>query len=139
MGFFQTRILEGVAMPPPGDRHTQGSSTKLLHCRQILYYLSHQGSSSISISISIYIIYTHTHTHTHIACVKGLCCAKSLQLCPTPCDPMDCSPPCPSVHRILQVRILERVAMPFSREPPQPWDQTCISYVSCTGRLVLYH
>ena len=83
--------------------------------------------------------HTHTHTHTYIACVKGLCCVKSLQLCPTPCDPMDCSPPCSSVHRILQVRILEWLAMPFSREPPQSWDQTCISYVSCIGRLVLYH
>ena len=30
-----------------------------------------------------------------------LCCAKSLQLCPTLCDPMDCSPPGSSVHGIL--------------------------------------
>ena len=35
--------------------------------------------------------------------------------CPTLCDPMDCSPPGPSVHRILQARILEWVAIPFSR------------------------
>ena len=34
-------------------------------------------------------------------------CAKSPQLCPTFCDPMDCSPPGSSVHRILQARILE--------------------------------
>ena len=37
------------------------------------------------------------------------------QLCPTLCDPMDCSPPGSSVHGILQVRILQWVAMPFSR------------------------
>ena len=37
------------------------------------------------------------------------------QLCLTLCDPMDCSPPVSSVHRILQVRILEWVAMPSSR------------------------
>ena len=37
------------------------------------------------------------------------------QLCPTLCDPMDCSPPDSSVHRILQARILEWVAIPFSR------------------------
>ena len=30
------------------------------------------------------------------------------------CDPMDCSPPGSSVHGILQARILEWVAMPFS-------------------------
>ena len=40
---------------------------------------------------------------------------KSLQLCLTLCDPMDCSPPGSSVHRILQARILKWVAMPFSR------------------------
>ena len=42
-------------------------------------------------------------------------CAKSLQLCLTLCDPMDCSPPGSSVHGTLQARILEWVAMPFSR------------------------
>ena len=40
--------------------------------------------------------------------------AKLLQLCPTLSDPMDCSPPCSSVHRILQARILEWVAIFFS-------------------------
>ena len=34
---------------------------------------------------------------------------------PTLCDPMDCSLPRSSVHRILQARILEWVAIPFSR------------------------
>ena len=37
-------------------------------------------------------------------------CAKSLQSCPTVCDPMDCSPPGSSAHEILQARILEWVA-----------------------------
>ena len=37
------------------------------------------------------------------------------QSCPTLCDPMDCSPPGSSVHGILQARILEWVAIPFSR------------------------
>ena len=40
--------------------------------------------------------------------------AKSLQLCPTLCDPMDSSPPGSSIHRILQARILEWVAISFS-------------------------
>ena len=42
--------------------------------------------------------------------------AKSLQLCPTPCDPMDHSLPGSSVHGILQSRILEWVAI-SSRGP----------------------
>ena len=54
------------------------------------------------------------------------------------CDPMDCSPPGSSVHEILQARILEWVAVPSSRDSSQPWDQTCISFVSCIGRRALY-
>ena len=42
------------------------------------------------------------------------------QLCPTLWHPMDCSPPASSVHGILQARILEWVAMPFSRDLPYP-------------------
>ena len=60
-------------------------------------------------------------------------CAKLLQLYPTLCDPMDCSPPGSSVHGILQARILEWVAMPSSRGSSQPRDQTHISYISCIG------
>ena len=39
---------------------------------------------------------------------------KSLQSCPTLCDPMDCSPPGFSIHGILQARTLEWVAISFS-------------------------
>ena len=46
--------------------------------------------------------------------------AKSLQSCLTLCDPMVCTPPCFSVHVILQARILEWVAVPSSRGFPDP-------------------
>ena len=65
--------------------------------------------------------------------------AKSLQLCLTPGSPMDCSPPSSSVHKILQARILEWVAMPSSRGSFWLRNWTCISYVSCIDRRVLYH
>ena len=48
--------------------------------------------------------------------------------------PMDCSLPGFSVHGILQARILESVAMHFSRESSRPRDWTWFSYVSCIGR-----
>ena len=54
---------------------------------------------------------------------------QSLQLCPTLLDPMDCSPPASSVHRILQARTLELVAMPFSRGSSLPRDQTRVSLI----------
>ena len=46
--------------------------------------------------------------------IKVLRCLVTL-LDPTLCDPMDCSLPGSSVHEILQVRILERFAISFSR------------------------
>ena len=42
------------------------------------------------------------------------------QSCPTPCDPTDCSPPGSSVHGVLQARILEWIAIPFSRGSSDP-------------------
>ena len=44
----------------------------------------------------------------------------SLQLCPTLCDPMDCSSPGSSVHGILQARLPEWVAMPPPGDLPDP-------------------
>ena len=61
------------------------------------------------------------------------------QLCPTLCDPTDYSLPGSSVHGISQARILEWVAIFFSRRSSWPRDGTCISYISCIGRQVLYH
>ena len=52
------------------------------------------------------------------------------QLGPTLCDPMDCSPPGSSVHGILQARVLEWVAISFSRGTSRPRDQTQDSYIA---------
>ena len=52
------------------------------------------------------------------------------QLCPTLCDPVDCSPPASSVHRLLQARILEWAAVPFSRGSSRPRDQTQVSRIA---------
>ena len=52
---------------------------------------------------------------------------KVAQSCPALCDTMDCT-----VHGILQARILECVAFPFSRGSSWPRDQTRVSCI--TGR-----
>ena len=57
----------------------------------------------------------------------------------TLCDTMVCSPLGFSVHGIFQVRILEWVAIPFSRRSSQTSDQTHVSSISCIGRRILYH
>ena len=45
-------------------------------------------------------------------------------------NPMDFNPPGSSVHKILQARVLERVAMPFSRGSFQPRDWTQVSWIA---------
>ena len=52
------------------------------------------------------------------------------QSCLTLCDLMDCSPPVFSVHGILQTRILEWVAIPFSKGSSRPRNGTFTSYMS---------
>ena len=50
---------------------------------------------------------------------------KVAQSCPTLCDPIDCI-----VHGILQARIMEWVAFPFSRGSSQPRDRTQVSHIA---------
>ena len=71
---------------------TQGSNPGLPRCRQTLYRLSNQGSPNSLTAAA----------------------AKSLQSCPTLCDPTDGSPPGYPVRGILQARTLEWVAISFS-------------------------
>ena len=60
------------------------------------------------------------------------------QLCLTLFNPMDCSLPGSSVHGILQARILEWIAISYSRGSFQPRDWTHVSSISCTGRQIHY-
>jgi len=46
------------------------------------------------------------------------------------CNPINCSPPSSSVQGIFQARILERVAISFSRESSQPRDPIHVSYIA---------
>ena len=72
--------------------------------------------------------------------LNHLCCACLVtQSRPTLCNSMDCSPPGSSVHGILQARILEWVANPFSRESSQLRDQTRVSCIAgryCTTEIL---
>ena len=54
----------------------------------------------------------------------------SCQSCPTLCSPMDYSLPCSFIHWILQARILEWVAIPFSRGLSWCRDQTQVSSIA---------
>ena len=71
--------------------------------------------------------------------IYTLVCASIAYLCPTLCKPMDCRPPGSTVHGVFQARILEWVAVSYSRVSSQPRDRTCISCISYIGRWILYY
>ena len=79
-----------------------------------------------------YYLLSHFLHYLNFHCVRMLH-AKSLQSCPTPWDPLDCSPPGSSV----QARILKRVAISSSRGYFLPRDWTCGSCISCIDRQIL--
>ena len=61
----------------------------------------------------------NTHTHNpSMSPAAAAAAAKSLQSCPTLCDPIDSSPPDSSVHGIFQARVLEWGAIAFSKACP---------------------
>ena len=57
-------------------------------------------------------------------CIQALSCVRLF------CDSMDYSPPGSSIHRILQERILEWVAISFSRGSSLHRDKICITYIA---------
>ena len=66
-----------------------------------------------------------------------MCVCSVAHLCPTLCDPMDCSLPGSSIHGNFQARILEWIAISSSRASSGPRDWTLISCVFCiAGRLL---
>ena len=75
----------------------------------------------------------------YVLCVYMMYMYSVAQFCLTLCNPMDYSLPGSSGHGILQARILEWVAISYSRGSSWLKDQTHVSCVSCTGRQILYH
>ena len=92
--------------PLQGNFPTQELNWGLLHSRRILYQLSYTGSPSSSV---IHVGGGVTHP------LKYKSESEVVQSCPTLCNPMDCSLPGSSVHRVFQARVLEWVAIAFSR------------------------
>ena len=129
-------LLQGIFL-------TQESSQGLLHCRRILYQLSSQGSPLLSgtrlkflKAVSSIFIFFKSFLKAQLFFFpqrlwiflfepKSFLKVKFTQSCPTLCDPMDYT-----VHGILHTKILEWVALPFSRGSSQPRDQTQVSCIA---------
>ena len=96
MGFPRQEYWSGLPFPFPGDLPDPEVEPISPALAGRFFSLSHQGNP----------------------------CAESLQLCPTLCNPMDCSLPGSSIHGILQASILEWVAMPSFRGSSRPHGST---------------
>ena len=81
------------------------------------------GPSRVNTVSSCLILLTHKLVNYYLAGSVS----SVAQSCPTLCDPIDCSPLGFYVHGIVQARILDWVAISFSRESSQHRDKTCIS------------
>ena len=115
--------------------------TALVCCIQLLHHTSVPHSSArchwawacpfltppLCCRFSSTFLYLCLHLTRTIICSLDKYCPLVAKLCLTLCDPMDYSPP-GSVHGILCARILEWVAISFSRVSSQPRDRT---HVSC--------
>ena len=100
-------------------------------------YLAKEELKKYYLSEWMYFMCPHSYNQ-QIFIEDPLCISRysggAAQLCLTLCDPTYSS-----VHGIFQIRILEWVAIFYSRASYWPRDQTHVSYVFCTGRQVLYH
>ena len=94
----------------------QRSNPRLLHCRQILYCLSHQGSLVFPEIIYFYLRAWYMIKWSEV---------KVTQSCPTLWDPIEYT-----VHGIVQARILEWTAFPFFSGSSQPRDRTQVSHIA---------
>ena len=87
-------------------------------------------SDSLSSASFSPIKYNPSHVNRQGSQLQKLKWSEVTQSCLTLCDPMDCSLPGSSVRGIFQARVLEWVAISFSRGSSQPRDQTQVSCIA---------
>ena len=119
-GILQARILEWVAISfsrgssPPRD----WAWISRIVGRRFTVWATRESPGNLSPGINPLFIFK-SESESEVA-----------QLCPTLCDPMDCSPPGFSIHGIFQARILEWVAISFSRGSSRPRNRTWVSCIA---------
>ena len=108
MGFSRQEYWNGLPFPPPGNLPNPGIESTSPTLADRFFTTEPPGKPRIAQKRGRYrfigIKFLH---HTGICCLVG-------QLCPTLSNPMDCSPPGSSFHRISQARILDWVAIFYS-------------------------
>ena len=121
-GILQARILEWVVF-----LFSKGSSQP--RNRTQVSQIAGRFFTSWATRAVLWLPYTCIFLLLILPFLNLLICVLVTQSCLTLCDPMDCSPVGSSVHGILQARILEWVAISFSRGSSEPRDQTQVSCI----------
>ena len=116
-------------------------SRELIFMEQQLCGSHWAGNFTMSRNLLIPIILPHRYHHPSPwrGKLRGLFYPTVCFIQPPLCEPMDRALPGSSIHRILQARTLECVAISSSRGSSWPRDRTRVSYVSCIVRRILYH
>ena len=101
-----------TSLPNSAFRRCHGGSLKSVMWENLHY----RNGQPLQVRVLLLLLWFLWCAFVHVYVWGGLpaAAAKSLQSCPTPCDPIDGSPPGSSVLGILQARILEWVAISFS-------------------------
>ena len=107
-----------IPIPPPTSLSTRSSPAQVGCMRQVL------GPGALRSTFEF-------------LCKPRSCCLVVTSYL-TLCDNMDCSKPGSSAHGIYKARILEWVAISFSKGSSPTRDLICISYGFCFGRQILY-
>ena len=82
-----------------------------------------------------FLVWANFHQASQIYTARYVICMLSCSVVSDSCDSMNCNLPDSPVCGVFQARILEWVAISFSRDLSDPW--TLISWVSCIGRQIL--
>ena len=114
-----------VSEADQAEQEVVGSGVAEVSTRNLYFILQSDPPGECALFISI------IQDDTTVVLQKGMKWEESevAQPCPTLCDPMDYSPPGSSIHGILQARVLEWVAISFSRGSFQARDQTWVSRI----------
>ena len=126
-GILQARILEWVTISFSRGSSRPRDRTRVSHIvgRCFTVWATREAYTVCKIPFTQLLCAQHWILYMTLR----VCCAKSLQSCPTLCNPVDCSLPGFSIHGILQARILEWVTISFFRWSLWPRDRTQVSCI----------